>query len=413
MKGKWVKPFAIASAIAFAGTCVACAPHVATEKTSASASDSQASGAIVQTKDTSWEQWQSEYPNEVGSFFEGMTEVESWDGKVHSHAMLFANTPQLKNGVEKFGSACIACKSTTGTKLLNEQGLAAFSLPWDQISESVDWYDCQLCHEDGTPGAPLKYDGMAATEFGSTLLDSIDPKQAVCGQCHNFYGAVYTRGGLMEKMQSGEVDVNSVDPYRYGTDPDSLLKAALEDGYELVTDQETGLQTLQANHPEIEIFQGSVHEQLGMACVDCHSAKETDENGNEYQSHDFSSSPLEHEESLEYCLTCHSSQGIETTDQMKDFVHNAQQEVADLEATFYEKQATLKDLVASAVKNGDVDEATLDKARENYTRGTWYVRYSDGGGDFKGMKVAHNPEAEKSYVQRATVLMDEAIAMLS
>lgn len=412
MKGRWVKPLVTISALAIAGTCVACAPHVGS-KADTTAQPQQESGAIVKTGDTSWEQWQSQYPDEVGSFFEGMTEVEGWDGKVHSHAMLFANVPAMKNGVDKFGSACIACKTSSATKLLDEQGLAAFSLPWSQVSESVDWYDCALCHEDGTPGATLTYGGMAATQFGGTLLDSIDSKQAVCGQCHNYYGAIYTRGGLMKKFQSGEIDVNSVDPYRYGTDPDSLMKAALEDGYEMVTDEETGLQTFQANHPEVEIFQGSVHESLGMACVDCHSAKKVDENGNEYQSHDFSSSPLEHEESLEYCLTCHKSQGVETTDQMKDFVHNAQQEVADLEATFYDKQAALKTLIVNASKNGTVDDATLAKAKDNYTRGTWYVRYSDGGGDFKGQKVAHNPEAEKSYIERASVLMDDAIAMLS
>ena len=115
-------------------------------------------------------------------------------------------------------------------------------------------------------------------------------EEAVCGQCHNYIGAVYTRGGLMEKIKSGEADIASMNPWRYGLDPESLMKAALEDGYEMaVVTRETGIANFQANHPEVEIFQGSVHQELGMTCVDCHGVKMQGENG-EFTSHGFSES---------------------------------------------------------------------------------------------------------------------------
>ncbi|WP_172623464.1 ammonia-forming cytochrome c nitrite reductase subunit c552 [Arabiibacter massiliensis] len=414
MAAKWKKPVLVGSAMALALACAACAPKANDgDLTGGKSGGEPAAGAVVQTSDKSWEQWQGEYPLQVGSFFDGLDEVESWDGKVHSHSMLYKNVPAMANGVDKFGTACMACKSTTGTDLYNEMGLDAFSQPWEQYGDSVDWWDCGLCHVDGTPGGELHYNGMAATAFGGTLLDGLPQEQAVCGQCHNFYGAVYTRGGLMQKMQDGEVDPKGVDPYRYGTDPDSLMKAALEDGYVMNVDEKTGIASFQANHPEVEVFQGSVHESLGMACIDCHMPTKTSEGGEAFTSHNASSSPLENPEALEYCLTCHKAQGIESADQMIEFVHAAQQEAADLEAAFAEKQTQLKSLIADAAASGVINEATLQQARDIFTRATWYVRYADGGGDFKGQKVAHNPEDIVSYIERATVMMDEAIALFA
>lgn len=110
-----------------------------------------------------------------------------------------------------------------------------------------------------------------------------------------------------------------MNPWRYGLDPESLMKAALEDGYEMAVNPETGIANFQANHPEVEIFQGSVHQELGMTCVDCHGVKMQGENG-EFTSHGFSESPLENPEALEYCLTCHSSQGVKDAEAMKEFV---------------------------------------------------------------------------------------------
>ena len=364
------------------------------------------------TPNTSWEKWWNDYPDEVDSFFSGMDEVEA-DGKVHSHAMLYANVENANaSTTAKFGTACASCKSTMVTKLYDEMGPEAFSQPWDEYSNQIDWWGCALCHEDGEPGADLTYGAAVASVFGTSLLDEVDPKIAACGQCHNFMGAIYGRGVLMEKIQSGEVAVEDCDPYRYGTDPDSLMKAALEDGYEMPVDEQTGIATFQANHPEVEILQGSVHGSLGLTCPDCHMPQKTNDEGNTYVSHNASSTPIENEEALEFCLTCHSAQGIEDTEAMKNFVLAAEKEVADLETVFYDKQTQAHDLIAQATAEGGVDENVLQEARDTYTRATWYVRYADGGSEIKGQKVAHNPDMIKDYIERATVMMDDILAML-
>lgn len=404
-----------AMALAASGTAMALGA-TADEGGAADQTEGQATEVArtaLTTPNTSWENWWFEYPDQVDSFFDGMDEVES-DGKVHSHALLYANvTLGNASSVATFGTACASCKATVVTDLYDEMGADAFSQPWDEYEDQIDWWGCDLCHEDGVPGAGLTYGAAVANVFGTTLLDNVDPKVAACGQCHNFMGATYGRGVLMEKIQSGEVSVDDVDPYRYGTDPDSLMKAALEDGYEMQVDEATGIANFQANHPEVEIFQGSVHSSMGLACTDCHMPQKTDDEGETYTSHNASSSPLENEEALEFCLTCHSAQGIEDTDAMKQFVLDAQQEVRDLETTFYDKQAQAKQLIADATANGGVDEDVLQTARDTYTRATWYVRYADGGSEIKGQKVAHNPDAIKDYIERASVMMDEVIASLA
>ncbi|WP_302223524.1 ammonia-forming cytochrome c nitrite reductase subunit c552 [uncultured Adlercreutzia sp.] len=421
----WKKPAVFAAAAVLVLACAACAPQgTPTAQTGGEAPSPEAAaeaaveGALIQTGNHSWEKWQKEYPGQYETFIRGIDDVEDWDGKVHGHAALYANTLHAtysKDSIAQFGTSCIACKSTTATDLYNEMGIDGFMNDWDTYAgkdgEKVDWYDCGLCHVDGTPGGELKPGGMAATAFGAPLFEQVTDKEAVCGQCHNYIGAVYTRGGLMEKMKAGEVDPTSVNPWRYGFDPENLMKAALEDGYEMMVNPETGIATFQANHPEVEIFQGSVHQELGMTCVDCHGVKMQGESG-EFTSHGFSESPLENPEALEYCLTCHTAQGVTDAEAMKEFVAAAQKKMADAEEAFNAKSEQLQGLIVAA-KDGGADEAALEQAKENFTKATWFVRYADGGGDFPGMKIAHNPKGEIDYVERASVLMDEGIALLS
>lgn len=250
---RWKKPAMLATAAVLVMACAACAPQGAPMAetgalaTSDAAAEVAAEGAVIETGNHSWEQWQSQYPDQYATFIRGIDDTEAWDGKVHGHAALYFNTPVTNYGgpmmVDEFGTSCIACKSTTGTKLYEEMGTDAFLNDWETYAagEKTDWYDCGLCHKDGTPGGELAPGGMAAAAFGAPLFEQVTSEEAVCGQCHNYIGAVYTRGGLMEKIKSGEADIASMNPWRYGLDPESLMKAALEDGYEMAVNPETGI----------------------------------------------------------------------------------------------------------------------------------------------------------------------------
>lgn len=55
--------------------------------------------------------------------------------------------------VDEFGTSCIACKSTTGTKLYEEVGTDAFLNDWETYAagEKTDWYDCGCATRTGRP----------------------------------------------------------------------------------------------------------------------------------------------------------------------------------------------------------------------------------------------------------------------
>jgi nitrite reductase (cytochrome c-552) len=427
---KFARVAACTALLVLAVAGAACAPQLAQSDAAATPVDSQPAGGgnsaavgsldMLTLPNDAWLRYSLEYPNQVGSYYDGLDRVEGQDGKVHSHAMLYANTPVAgatnrgPGNLEKTGMACIACKSSDFNALYDEFGVAAYGLPWNDYKDRIqNWWDCGLCHEGGQPGAALTVGGGAAKLFGGTLLGTIDPKNAVCGQCHNAYGATYARGKfIQEAIAAGEVPAGA-DPYRYGYTPAGLKQAALEDGCgPREVDAATGIELWYANIGDIEFFQGSTHDMAGITCVDCHMQVRTSDAGEPYTSHNASSSPLERDESLEYCLSCHKAQGVGSAPEMRQFVLDAQAGVAArLDAT----EAALKQLyerIAAAVQSGSVSEATLEQARTNYEDAWWYRYFVQGRAELKGIKMVHNPQAAQTYLDDADALIAEAMALL-
>lgn len=333
------------------GIMASCASGNQTSSTESDAAESALVDPLPsQAARHSPEEYADVFPEQVNSFLSGATQAEpEHDNYVHSHATLEEHVePMLNlevNPQESMG--CIACKSTDFNALYAEEGKAAFAEEGaDYIGQGKYW-DCNICHED-EPGSTLR-PGLVLYQFygTKTMLPNVTVEEALCGQCHNALGQ-YGRS----RAASFEGDLADIDPYRYGFDPDSLKKAALEDGLPTNNDPATGTSTYIAQHPDIEIFQGSVHERLGLTCVDCHMPKKTNAEGNEYTSHDASSTPLENDEALEFCLTCHKDQGVSSIEEMRAFLLNAEGDLGTKEAEVQDKLATLKGLLTDATANG-------------------------------------------------------------
>ncbi len=352
------------------------------------------------------EDYASIFPNEVNSFLAGTSEAEEEDdGYVHSHATLAEHVePMLLQ--QGSSMACISCKSTDFNALYAQEGKQAFAADAADYVGNGNYWDCNICHAD-TPGSSLSPNLVFYQLIGKTVLTQVSTEEAVCGQCHNAVGR-YGRAWLADY----EGDLEDIDPYRYGFDPDSLKRAFLEDGVQPTHEEDTGADVFITQHPDIEIFQGSVHEMLGLTCVDCHMPTKADEDGNEYTSHDASSTPLENEEALEFCLTCHESQGVNNVDEMRTFIESAEAELGEMEQTVQGKISQAQELLTKATSDGGVDEETLAQAREQYATAKWYYTYAHGSAEKAGQKVAHNPSAERFYQQKAAELLDQAIASL-
>jgi nitrite reductase (cytochrome c-552) len=296
-----------------------------------------------------------------------------------------------------YKKGCFSCRSSKFQEIEAREGADIYNEPLDEefLKEiNGQAWDCAICHGDN-PANPadsqLTYFNNAAGDH----LDELLPTERVCGQCHT------------------TMSHTSEDPYRFGFDVDGLFDGKVAQG-QTSTDDETGITTVTGIYePDVEFLQGSTMRELGVACVNCHMPKVTDpETGQIYTSHNASGSPLASEDSLKYCLTCHESRGIKSTDEMVKMVRGLQEETGKQLLALEEKCGTAKELFKTAATDGKMDEQSLDKLRDKYARA--YARYQITLGDANvaGMKVVHNPEKTKTYIAEADKMLDEIIAAL-
>ena len=267
-------------------------------------------------------------------------------------------------------TGCVACKSSKFNDLLDQQGPSAFGAVYNADSRKVvngEYYDCAMCH-DGVPSADNVKANLAYFQaLGEGFAENLDPKTAVCGQCHNSYD--------YRSSIKTDADLQNFRPYRYGTDMESLFKANYEDGVNFGVDEETGIATCTMVHPIVELYENSPMAKAGVTCVDCHMPKTTDaESGTTYTNHFSANNPLESEDALNYCLTCHNNTGISTTADMKAFVEQKADELSQRHDALQSKIDFFLTSLEGAIKSGKADAATLDKARELYAKATWYER---------------------------------------
>ena len=419
-----------------------------------------ASGDTASTSvgDKTMEQWGEIYPLEFGSY--AVTDIKS-DGQYHSHydlkqkmlapaARFLRDDGQLHtrlltdgevgyndggnitvSGVHydsethqwivdegEFGDlsgtrerqGCYACKSSQFIDIYERDGAEIFGEKMnDEFVEEINGqvWDCGTCHA-GDPGTTAPDAQLPMwTQLSRDAFDKLDPKERVCGQCHN---SLDYRSHITDQET-----MDSFNPYQYGFDIDALHKAAVEDGIYTI-DEDTGILLTCFDHPDLEMTQGSAMRELGVTCVDCHMPQTTDaESGTEFTMHNASGSPLENDAALEYCLTCHKSQGIDSKEDMVKMVRDLQDETTKNAEALQKKFDKAYDLIKQANKDGGVDEAKLQQARDDYSiaYSYFYATKGDVGDEPLGTKIVHNPMAIADYNAKAEQLIDGIIASLS
>jgi len=131
-----------------------------------------------------------------------------------------------------------------------------------------------------------------------------------------------------------------------------------------------------------------------------------------YTNHNATQSPLENPDALSKCLTCHKSQGVNSTDEMVSFVRGKQATVAAEQASMEAKEAQFLQKLTDVIKGNTKDTATLEQAKTLYAKVTWYDCVLVSGPDEQpGAKVAMM-DAE-SIVSKADQMCDEGLALLA
>ncbi len=290
---------------------------------------------------------------------------------------------------------CLTCKTPNFTKLVNDIGVDAYSMDFEEVYSSLnEGISCYNCHGNDvgasdTAATLVMTHSYTADALGDSAAE-MDPANIACGQCHTEY---YFKKDTLEATV----------PYSSPEDmtPEAELAYYNEIGFSDWTQESTGTGMLKVQHPEFETVQQSSHAAMGLNCADCHMAVKTADDGTVYHSHEWVS-PLEDESILANCAVCH-----EDTD-MAELVHATQETVTARETEVGEQLSDLKDALAAAVESGDFSEDELNEIRQLYRDGQFYWDYSY----VENSEGAHNSQLDLDCLDRAEEKTQEAMKLL-
>ncbi len=283
---------------------------------------------------------------------------------------------------------CLSCKTPTMNALISSGEVGVYALPFeDVLALSEESVGCYSCHANS--GNQLVVTNTFLNDGVGDDVDSIDPSMLACGQCHNEYYFDPDTKATMLPHDSIE-----------SMSPDAILAYYDEIGFSDYTDPQTGVEFIKVQHPELETVMGEGFKMVGYTCADCHMGTATDDEGNEYTSHYFTS-PLDNAELLESnCSACHEDLAAEV-----EAIQTAAEERTN-EIGY--KLETLTNELAAALEAGSVSDedfatiAQLDREAMFY----WdfvFVENSEG---------AHNSALTNDCLDKAEERVDEALAML-
>ena len=284
----------------------------------------------------------------------------------------------------KPSAACFSCKSAQYILMEREMGADWTSMPFDEGLDHIDMtISCYDCHENQPGVIHVNRTNMvdAVEEYDLDVPEKI----LACAQCHNDY--------FFEK------DTKAVkNPWKYGVDPDSVLKHYNEIWYVDFENETSGAPMIKVQHPEFETFTGSIHAQQGLACSDCHMAPE-----NGYSSHQWTS-PFRSDTTMQQtCLSCHSK---ETVDSLEQRVETIQTETQDRMRSQSEAYEALHERIGQ--HKDDMPADVRDEVYRIIRDGQFYWDYvfvenSDG---------FHNSGLTRDTLDKAQMKLDEANELL-
>ncbi len=286
---------------------------------------------------------------------------------------------------------CITCKTPDLHKMIEEQGVAVYSMPFDEVfPQMTNNVSCYTCHgDDMGNGGALKVTHQYVNEALGENVAQIDPATLSCGQCHIEY---YFTPADSETM----MPYHSVEEMT----PEAILAYYDGMGFADWTQESTGTAMLKAQHPEMETFLQGKHAAF-LNCADCHMPTETTDAGVAYRSH-MLVSPLENEALLASCAQCHGD-----TD-MTAFVKGIQEKVTARETEVGNRLSAMKDALAAAVASGAWGEDDLNAVRKLHREAQWFFDYCY----VENSEGAHNSELSMHCLDTADAKIDEAMALL-
>ena len=162
---------------------------------------------------------------------------------------------------------CLTCKTPNFAKLVNDQGVSAYTIPFDEaLAMMEENISCYTCHgnEAGNKGQLVVTHSYVTKALGENA-SAIDPATLSCGQCHIEYYFTPTDKETMMPYDS----VEAMSPEAILAYYDSMVLPDGTVGFSDWTQGSTGAKMLKAQHPEMETYLAGKHAKL-LNCADCH-----------------------------------------------------------------------------------------------------------------------------------------------
>ncbi|SCX90421.1 ammonia-forming cytochrome c nitrite reductase subunit c552 [Alkaliphilus peptidifermentans] len=325
------------------------------------------------------------YPNII-TLYEGMGfSKEYYIARGHYYAL----EDVINTSRPKPGASCLACKTSEYEKLYVEHGDDLFARDFQKTSQEISHsISCYNCHRNEPADGEIQ---ITSPHFalGIEKLETT-PKAGTqaCAQCHvEYYLDPETREVIL--------------PWDNGIGVDEIESFFDERDYYDWEHPRTGTPLIKVQHPEFEMYTGSIHDQMGVSCADCHMPR-VEENGQEYKSH-WAKSPLKTVE--ESCGRCHGADNEGLIAQVQE----GQREIESLQVQVSDMLVKLIADFGVALEEQELDDDTIDQLRSLHRKSQYrwdfvFVENSTGFHDYD--KARETLESAKEYAREALNILE-------
>lgn len=321
-----------------------------------------------------------EYPY-LTTFYKGYVFEKQYD-RARGHVYALEDVVNTKR--PKASASCLACKvSIYDQELLKDPSVSSMDFHEFMETHHVEGFTCFDCHGD-TPGEVQvnRYHINKALE-NNPEEEYLDGNILACAQCHVEY--YLTPDEKLVQL-----------PWDHGLGADEAYAYYQEKEFYDWEHELTGAKVLKAQHPEVETYYGSVHQELGMDCMACHMPQ-VEVEGEKITSHHWTS-PLKYPE--ESCLKCHTDQ---TADEIIKMAEDVQKPVVEKTDAVGKELEGFINKLADIVQNNKADEGTIAQLQDIHREAQFYWDYVF----VENSEGFHNQQKSLDYLNHSEELVQK------
>lgn len=306
------------------------------------------------------------------------------------HNFALQDLKDIKRVTEKTTASCLTCKSTASPMLIEQKGMDYYTTPLSEVLPmATHGVSCGDCHDNKTMELtitrPAFTKAMERRGIDVTKASRQEMRSYVCAQCHVEY---------YFEPETKEVTF----PWDKGFTPAEIEQyyQEIKPGFKDWEHPDSLAPMLKVQHPEFEMFQGSTHASVGLACADCHMPY-TKVGQNKISSHHWTS-PLK--TIAQSCGTCHR-QGEEW---IKNRVNYVQSKTFGLLLEAQGASERAHKAIQRALATPDAEADLIKQAQEKLVQGQWRWDYV-GAENSAGF---HNPALALETLGKSISLSKDA-----